>query len=104
MQKISFGAAEGMSANQIIVGAEVKRERGADNFCLFREREWIVVKSGGLREADSLSKIKGRANNRLHPTWLVARFSSFSPAFQFTFSDGSHAAAAKRMNRTVSTP
>ena len=40
-QKLSFGAVEGTHANQTVGGAKVKRERGADNFCLFRERKYV---------------------------------------------------------------
>jgi hypothetical protein len=47
-QKISFRVVEGVHANQIVVGTKVKRERGADNFCLFRRRKWIVAKSARL--------------------------------------------------------
>jgi hypothetical protein len=71
-QKLSFGAAEGMCANQVVGGAKVKCECGADNFCLLRERKWIAVKSGGLfRGANSLGKSKGRANHRMNATWLI---------------------------------
>ena len=36
---LSFGAVERVCVSQIIVGAKVKCERGADNFCLFRGRK-----------------------------------------------------------------
>ena len=40
-QKTSFEIVEGVCTNQVVVGAAVKRERGADNFCLLRRRKML---------------------------------------------------------------
>ena len=77
-------------ANRVVGRAKVKHERGAGNFCLFRERKCagkpIRLKreadlSAGRENADGnapwgrvcWAKARGRANHRLQATWLSGR-------------------------------
>ena len=63
-----------------------------------------MQKRGGkcTLRAGLLGKIKGRANNRLHATWLIgALFEFFHPHWSLLLGGGAHAVPAKRVNRTV---